>query len=55
MVFHHLLTILQILTYFNPIIGLADENNGRTRETRRVLEGDEVSSLKSFSMTEGRA
>ena len=33
-VFHHLLTILQILTYFDPIIGLADENNGRTRETR---------------------
>ena len=25
MVFHHLLTILQIFTYFNPIIGLADE------------------------------
>ena len=54
-VFHHLLTILQILTYFNPIIGLADENNARTIETRGVLEGAEVSSLKSFSMTEGRA
>ena len=49
-----LLTILQILTYLNPIIVVAEEHDAHAPPTKKILEGAEVCSLKTFSLAEGR-